>query len=298
MITLNNPQGNHLLATLHQNDFNRLRPHLELVQMPLGEILYESGQELSYAYFPTTCIFSLQYVLENGASAELAGVGNEGMLGITVFMGGSSTPNRAFVQAAGEAYRIRAEILKNEFNQNGQIMRVLLLYTQALITQISQMAVCNRRHTIEQQLCRWLLQTLDRSSSSDLTITQELIAGMLGVRREGITEAAQKLQCKDLIQYRRGHIKVIDRMRLEKYSCECYKVVKNEFGRLFSKLPAAPALPAAVTTYTMKRVLTPAERGEDSFAMSKKFRQTRAGKKRLGGHDDAYFYADGKSSRS
>lgn len=294
MITLNNPQENHLLATLQKNEFDRLRPHLELVQMPLGEILYESGQELGYAYFPTTCIFSLQYVLENGASAELAGVGKEGMLGITVFMGGSSTPNRAFVQAAGEAYRIRAEILKNEFNQSGQLMRVLLLYTQALITQISQMAVCNRRHTIEQQLCRWLLQTLDRSSSSDLIVTQELIAGMLGVRREGITEAAQKLQCKDLIQYRRGHIKVLDRTRLESYSCECYKVVKNEFGRLFSKLPEAPALPAAVTTYSLKRVLTPAETSQDSFAMSKKFLSARMGKNRMAGHDDAYFYTDGK----
>lgn len=296
MIKLHNPQENHLLAALHKNEFDRILPHLELVQLPLGEVLYESGQELSYAYFPTTCIFSLQYVLENGASAELAGVGNEGMLGISVFMGGSSTPSRAFVQAAGEAYRLRAEILKNEFNQGGHIMRVLLLYTQALITQISQMAVCNRRHTIEQQLCRWLLQTLDRSSSSDLVITQELIAGMLGVRREGITEAAQKLQCKDLIQYRRGHIKVIDRFRLEKYSCECYKVVKNEFTRLFSKLPVVPALPVPVDSvpYSMKKVLNQSESALGSLMVNKKIVHPSEGKKSIGGHGGACVLADGK----
>jgi CRP-like cAMP-binding protein len=296
MIDLHNPQENHLLAALHKNEFDRLLPHLELVQMPLGEILYESGQELSYVYFPTSCIFSLQYVLENGASAELAGVGNEGMLGISVFMGGSSTPSRAFVQTAGEAYRLRAEIVRTEFGQGGQIMRVLLLYTQALITQISQTAVCNRRHTIEQQLCRWLLQTLDRSSSSDLVITQELIAGMLGVRREGITEAAQKLQCKNLIHYRRGHIRVVDRVRLEKYSCECYKVVKNEFGRLFSKLPVVPTLPvsAASVPYSMKKVLNQSETALDSFVGNKTFIHTKVDKKNMGGHGEACVLADGK----
>jgi CRP-like cAMP-binding protein len=296
MINLHNPQDNHLLAALPKNEFERLMPHLESVQLPLGEILFESGQELNYAYFPTTCIFSLQYVLENGASAELAGVGNEGMLGISVFMGGSSTPSRAFVQAAGEAYRIKGEVLRNEFGQSGQIMRVLLLYTQALITQISQTAVCNRRHTIEQQLCRWLLQTLDRSSSSDLIITQELIAGMLGVRREGITEAAQKLQCKNLIHYRRGHINVIDRSRLEKYSCECYKVVKNEFDRLFSRLPVTTVVPSSVATvqYSIKKALTPSEAGQDSFVLNKKFMQAKAGKRGSSGRDEAYVMADGK----
>jgi hypothetical protein len=183
----------------------------------------------------------LQYVLENGASAELAGVGNEGMLGFSVFMGGNSTPSRAFVQTAGRAYRLRADRLRSEFAQAGQLMRTLLLYTQAFITQVSQTAVCNRRHTIEQQLCRWLLQTIDRSCSNDLVTTQELIAGMLGVRREGITEAAQKLQGEGLIQYRRGHISVVDRARLEDYSCECYKVVKREFARLFSEFDITSA---------------------------------------------------------
>jgi CRP-like cAMP-binding protein len=296
MIKQHTPQENHLLAALQKSELDRLLPHLELVQMPCGEILYESGQDLSYAYFPTTCIFSLQYVLENGASAELAGVGNEGMLGISVFMGGSSTPSRAFVQAAGEAYRLRAEILRNEFSQGGQIMRVLLLYTQALITQISQMAVCNRRHTIEQQLCRWLLQTLDRSATSDLVITQELIAGMLGVRREGITEAAQKLQCKALIQYRRGHIRVLDRSRLEKYSCECYKAVKSEFGRLFSKLPVVPALPVSVDAvpYAMKRSSEQSEEALEAFVVPSRFMQTGTDKKVAGAHGHACIVAEGK----
>jgi CRP-like cAMP-binding protein len=236
MNTVSDPRQNHLLATLQGTEFDRLLPYLEVVQMETGEIVHESGEELAHAYFPLNCIFSLQYVLENGASAELAGVGNEGMLGISVFMGGSSTPSRAFVQTAGAACRLRSDRLRREFAQGGQLMKALLLYTQAFITQISQTAVCNRRHTIEQQLSRWLLQTVDRSSSSDLVTTQELIAGMLGVRREGITEAAQKLQGAGLIQYRRGHINVIDRARLENYSCECYKVVRREFGRLFSMI--------------------------------------------------------------
>lgn len=201
--------------------------------MPLGDVLCESGGRLHYVYFPTSAIVSLHYILENGASSEIAGVGNEGMLGVSLFMGGETTPSWATVQTAGYGYRMKAGLMLQEFNQATPIQRLLLRYTQALMTQISQTAVCNRHHTIEQQLCRWLLLTLDRLGCQDLTMTQELIASMLGVRREGITEAAGKLQNTGMIRYRRGHIMVLDRAGLEKHVCECYHVVKKEFDRLF-----------------------------------------------------------------
>lgn len=201
--------------------------------MPLGDVLCESGGRLHYVYFPTSAIISLHYILENGASSEIAGVGNEGMLGISLFMGGETTPSWATVQTAGHGYRLKAALMLQEFNHAGPVQRLLLRYTQALIMQISQTAVCNRHHTIEQQLCRWLLLTLDRLDSQELTMTQELIASMLGVRREGITEAAGKLQNAGIIRYRRGHIMVLDRLGLETHVCECYSVVKKEFDRLF-----------------------------------------------------------------
>lgn len=201
--------------------------------MPLGDVLCESGGRLHYVYFPTSAIVSLHYILENGASSEIAGVGNKGMLGVSLFMGGETTPSWATVQTAGYGYRMKAGLMLQEFNQATPIQRLLLRYTQALMTQISQTAVCNRHHTIEQQLCRWLLLTLDRLGCQDLTMTQELIASMLGVRREGITEAAGKLQNAGMIRYRRGHIMVLDRAGLEKHVCECYHVVKKEFDRLF-----------------------------------------------------------------
>lgn len=227
------PDQNHLLAALPATELERLKPHLELIHMPLGEVLCESGGRLPYVYFPTSTIISLHYILENGASSEIAGVGNEGMLGISLFMGGESTPSWATVQTAGHGYRMKAGFLMQEFNQGGPVQRLLLRYTQALITQISQTAVCNRHHTIEQQLCRWLLLTLDRLNSQDLVMTQELIASMLGVRREGITEAAGKLQQAGIIRYRRGHITVLDQIGLKTHVCECYEVVKKEFDRLF-----------------------------------------------------------------
>ena len=226
------PQQNHLLAALPEADYARIQDFLEYVPMPLGQALYESGSHLQHVYFPTTSIVSLLYVLENGASAEIAVVGNEGVLGISLFMGGETTPSRAVVQSAGYGYRMRAIILKQEFNRAGAMMHLLLRYTQALITQMTQTAVCNRHHTIEQQLCRWLLLSLDRLSSDDLNMTQELIANMLGVRREGVTEAAGELQRAGLIEYSRGHIRVLDRPNLEKQVCECYQVVKAEFDRL------------------------------------------------------------------
>lgn len=232
MDTPQSPNQNQLLAALPIAEFERISPHLELVAMPLGEVLYESGGQLQYAYFPTTAIVSLHYVMENGASSEIAGVGNEGMLGISLFMGGNTTPSRAIVQTAGHGYRLKGRLLVDEFNRAGPMMRLMLRYTQALITQISQTAVCNRHHSLEQQLCRWLLLTLDRLPSSELTMTQELIASMLGVRREGITEAAGNLQRAGLISYRRGHITVLDRSGLEFRVCECYAVVKQEFDRL------------------------------------------------------------------
>ncbi|MFA7387806.1 MAG: Crp/Fnr family transcriptional regulator [Thiohalobacteraceae bacterium] len=231
------PTQNHLLAALPAAEFDRLSPHLELIEMPLGDALYESGGQLQHVYFPTTSIVSLLYVLEDGASAEIAVVGNEGILGISLFMGGETTPSRAVVQSAGHGFRLKAELLKREFNRAGPVLRLLLRYTQALITQMTQTAVCNRHHSVEQQLCRWLLLSLDRLPSNTLTMTQELIANMLGVRREGVTEAAGNLQRAGLIRYSRGRIEVLDRPGLEKAVCECYAVVKTEFDRLLSDVP-------------------------------------------------------------
>lgn len=235
MPALHSPDLNHLLAALPAEVFARLSPHLELITMPLGEVLYESGGQLQHVYFPTTAIVSLHYIMENGASAEMAGVGNEGVIGISLFMGGNTTPSRATVQTGGHGYRLQGQLMLEEFDRSGPMMRLMLRYTQALITQMSQTAVCNRHHSMEQQLCRWLLLTLDRLPSNELTMTQELIACMLGVRREGITEAAGNLQQAGLISYRRGHITVIDRCGLELLTCECYSVVKNEFHRLLGE---------------------------------------------------------------
>ncbi len=226
------PQHNHLLAALPVDVQDRLSPHLELVPLPLGKVLYESGDTLRHVYFPTDAIVSLLYVMESGASAEISVVGNEGLIGVALFMGGGSTPSRAIVQSAGHAYRLLGDKLKDEFNRHGELQNLLLRYTQALITQMSQTAVCNRHHTIDQQLCRWLLLSLDRLPDNRLTMTQELIANMLGVRREGVTEAAGKLQRLGVIQYSRGHITVLDRPKLERLSCECYAVVKKETDRL------------------------------------------------------------------
>ena len=208
--------------------------------MPLGEVLYESGEQLRHVYFPTTSIVSLLYVMKDGASAEIAVVGNEGILGISLFMGGETTPSRAIVQSAGFGFQLKARYLKEEFHRAGPVMYLLLRYTQALITQMAQTAVCNRHHSIEQQLCRWLLLSLDRLASYELSMTQELIANMLGVRREGVTEAAGNLQRDGIIRYNRGRITVLDRARLEQIVCECYAVVKTEFDRLLSDLPLAP----------------------------------------------------------
>ena len=237
MPTPHSPSQNHLLAAMPTAAFERLRPHLELVEMPLGKVLYESGGRLDHVYFPTTCIVSLLYVLENGASAEIAVVGNEGILGISLFMGGETTPSRGVVQSAGFGYRLQAPLLKREFDRAGPVLRLLLRYTQALITQMTQTAVCNRHHSVEQQLCRWLLLSIDRLPSNSLRMTQELIANMLGVRREGVTEAAGNLQRAGLIRYNRGRIDVLNRPQLEKTVCECYAVVKAEFDRLLSDTP-------------------------------------------------------------
>jgi CRP-like cAMP-binding protein len=234
MASPQDPNQNHLLAALLDAEFDRLSPHLELVPMRLGDVLYESGGKLAHVYFPTTSVVSLHYLLENGGSSEIAGVGNEGVLGISLFMGGDSTPSRAIVQTGGFGYRLPARILMEEFNRASAVMRLLLRYTQALMTQMSQTAVCNRHHSVEQQLCRWLLLTLDRLPTNELTMTQELIANMLGVRREGVTEAAGRLQARGFISYRRGHITVLDRKGLEQNVCECYAVVKKEFARLLS----------------------------------------------------------------
>lgn len=228
------PSQNHLLAALPATELEPLAGHLELVTMALGQMLYEPGEQLRHAYFPTTSIVSLHYVTESGASAETAGVGNEGVVGVSLFMGGDTTSSSAVVQTAGHAYRLERQLLKQEFERGGMLQRLLLLYTQALMTQMSQTAACNRHHPVEQQLCRWLLLTLDRLPTLELVITQELIAGMLGVRREGITEAAGKLQSKGLISYRRGHITVLNRSGLEASACECYAVVKKEMSRLLS----------------------------------------------------------------
>jgi CRP-like cAMP-binding protein len=228
------PNQNHLLAALPTAEFERLAAYLELVPMLLGEMLYEPGGQLRHAYFPTTAIVSLHYVMESGASAESAGVGNEGVVGISLFMGGDTTPSSAVVQTAGHAYRLESSLLLREFNRAGLLQNLLLRYTQALITQMTQTAVCNRHHSVEQQLCRWLLSTLDRIPSGELVMTQELIANLLGVRREGITEAAGKLQHAGVIRYRRGHIAVLERDGLETRVCECYAVVRKELGRLLS----------------------------------------------------------------
>ena len=225
---------NHLLAALPAAELERLSAHLELVPMKLGDMLYEPGGQLQHAFFPTTSIISLHYVMATGASAEAAGVGNEGMLGVSLFMGGDTTSSSAVVQTAGHAYRLERHLLKQEFDRAGIMQRLLLRYTQALMTQMSQTAVCNRHHSVEQQLCRWLLLTLDRIPVGELVMTQELVASMLGVRREGITEAAGKLQQAEIIRYRRGHIAVIDRKGLEAHVCECYAVVKKELDRLLS----------------------------------------------------------------
>lgn len=232
------PRQNYLLAALPDQDYARLLPHLELVPMPLGNVLYESGNELNHVYFPTTAIISLLYVMIDGASAEIAVVGNEGIIGVALFMGGQTMPNRAVVQSAGHAYRLKGQLLKQEFNRSGELQHLLLRYTQALLTQMAQTAVCNRHHSLDQQLCRWLLLSLDRLPSNELVMTQELIANMLGVRREGVTEAAGNLQRDGLIKYQRGRITVIDRPGLEARSCECYAVVKKESDRLLPEIGA------------------------------------------------------------
>jgi CRP-like cAMP-binding protein len=229
---LHAPQQNHLLAALSPEERDRLLPHLRLVTMPLGKVLYESGDVQRYVYFPVDSIVSLLYVMESGASAEVSVVGNEGVIGIALFMGGETTPSRAIVQSAGHAYRLIGQRLKDEFHRNGGMQLLLLRYTQALITQMAQTAVCNRHHSVDQQLCRWLLLSLDRLSSNELIMTQDLIANMLGVRREGVTEAAGKLQKLGVIRYSRGRIKVLDRPQLERLCCECYGVVKKETDRL------------------------------------------------------------------
>ena len=229
------PQQNHLLGALSAGERNRLYPHLRLVPLPLGKVLYESGDVMRHVYFPTDSIVSLLYVLADGASAELSVVGNEGLIGVALFMGGETTPSRAIVQSAGHAYRLIGQQLKDEFHRNGELQLLLLRYTQALITQMAQTAVCNRHHSVDQQLCRWLLLSLDRLSSNQMTMTQELIANMLGVRREGVTEAAGKLHELGLIRYARGHFTVLDRPKLEQLCCECYAVVKKETDRLLPR---------------------------------------------------------------
>jgi len=238
MFPLSDPRRNQLLAVLPEPEWMRWKPYLETVDMPLGKVLYESGKRLSHVYFPTTSIVSLLYVMENGASAEIAVVGNEGIVGISLFMGGESTTSRAVVQSAGSGFRLRASLLMQEFNVGGPVLHLLLRYTQALITQMSQTAVCNRHHTLDQQLCRWLLLSLDRLDSNRLVMTQELIANMLGVRRGGVTEAAGQLHSAGLIEYRRGQITVLDRQGLESRTCECYATVKREYDRLLPPIAA------------------------------------------------------------
>jgi CRP-like cAMP-binding protein len=232
MPQLKGPLQNHLLATLPADVQERLCPHMELVELPLGKVLYESGDTLRYVYFPTNSIVSLLYVMESGASAEISVVGNEGLIGVALFMGGESTTSRAIVQSAGQAYRLLGQRLKDEFNRHGALLHTLLRYTQALITQMAQTAVCNRHHSIDQQLCRWLLLSLDRLEGNELVMTQELIANMLGVRREGVTDSAGRLQRLGVIEYHRGHIQVLNRSKLETLCCECYAVVRKESDRL------------------------------------------------------------------
>jgi len=235
------PKQNWIVAALPETDYARLLPDLEPVEMPLGWSVYESGGHQGYVYFPTTSIVSLLYVMESGSSAEIAITGNEGLVGISLFMGGESTTSRAVVQSAGEGFRLRASVLKREFALGGQLQHLALRFTQALITQMAQTAVCNRHHSLEQQLCRWLLLSLDRLPGNVLSMTQELIANMLGVRREGVTHAAGKLQAEGMIQYSRGRIKVLDRAKLEGQVCECYAVVKKEYDRLLPQLKLAAA---------------------------------------------------------
>ena len=263
MVDSQSSQQNHLLAALPAAEFAHLSPHLELIQMRLGDVLYESGGELRYVYFPTTAVVSLLYVMEDGATSETAGVGNEGIIGVALYMGGETMPNRAIVQCAGDAYRLKSQLLMEAFNRAGgrragAMQPLLLQYTQALITQMSQIAVCNRHHSVEQQLCRWLLSCLDRLPSNELTITQELIAGMLGVRREGITEAASNLKQVGLIRYHRGHISVLDRAGLEQRACECYRVVKTEYDRLLPDFAAkqAPEPPCMRTILPLRGAKT------------------------------------------
>jgi CRP-like cAMP-binding protein len=226
---------NYLFHSIPQNEWERLLPHIEPVDLPLGKVLYEPGTKMSHIYFPSSAIVSLLYALENGSSAEIAIVGNEGVVGISIFMGGESTSSRAVVQSAGQGYRIKSSLILEEFNRSGPLMHLLLRYTQALITQMSQTAVCNRHHTLDQQFCRWLLLSLDRLTSNELVMTQELIANMLGVRREGVTEAALKVQQAGFIKYARGRITILDRAGLEHRTCECYQVVKTEYERLLPK---------------------------------------------------------------
>jgi CRP-like cAMP-binding protein len=237
---IHDPSENHLLAALSPAERERIYPHLQTVPMPLGKVLYESGDVLRHVYFPTDSIISLLYVMADGASAEISVVGNEGLIGVALFMGGETTPSRAIVQSSGHAYRLIGQKLKEEFHRSGAMQLLLLRYTQALLTQMAQTAVCNRHHTVDQQLCRWLLLSLDRLPSNQLTMTQELIANMLGVRREGVTEAAGKLQKLGIIRYARGRITVLDRPRLEQMSCECYAVVKKETDRLLPRPPDRP----------------------------------------------------------
>ena len=235
-VRIKEPQQNHLLAAFPLSERERLYTHLELVPLSLGAVLYESGDVLHHVFFPTNSIVSLLYVLADGASAEISVVGNEGMIGITLFMGGETTPSRAVVQSAGFAYRLPGDLLKDEFHRNGEVQLLLLRYTQALITQMAQTAVCNRHHSVDQQLCRWLLLSLDRLATNELIMTQELIANMLGVRREGVSEAAAKLEKIGVIRYARGHITILNRRKLEQLCCECYAVVKKETDRLLPRL--------------------------------------------------------------
>jgi CRP-like cAMP-binding protein len=247
MTNTSTPQQNYLLTALPTDVRDRLFPYLELVPLPLGKVLYESGDTLRHVYFPTDSIVSLLYVMESGSSAEISVVGNEGLIGVALFMGGESTPSRAIVQSAGSAYRLLGQRIKDEFNRHGELLLLMLRYTQSLLTQMAQTAVCNRHHSVDQQLCRWLLLSLDRLSSNELTMTQELIANMLGVRREGVTDAAGKLQKLGVIEYSRGHITVLDRPKLEQMCCECYAVVKKETDRLL------PYVPVAETKHTGRR---------------------------------------------
>ena len=240
------PRQNHLLAALPTAEFDPLLAQLELVSLLLGDILYAPGGQVQHAHFPTTSIVSLHYVMASGATTEAAGVGNEGVVGVSLFLGGDTTPSSAVVQTAGHAYRLERRLLTQEFNRAGVMQRLLLRYTQALITQLTQSTACNRHHVVEQQLCRWLLMALDRSHSRELIVTQEQVARMLGVRREGVTEAASKLQHAGLISYRRGHITVLDRAGLETIACECYAVVKNELNRLLSDVRCQPGASASI----------------------------------------------------